>query len=45
MSRRVWLWRHDWNEPDNALVVEGCVLIVCSKQVWRKATSVAAALR
>jgi len=29
----------------DTLVVEGCVLIVCSKQVWRKATSVGAALR
>jgi hypothetical protein len=25
--------------------VEGCVLIVCSKQVWRKASAVAEALR
>lgn len=29
----------------DTLVVEGCVLIACSKQVWRKASSVAEALR
>ena len=30
--------------PD-ALLVEGCVLIVCRKQVWRKASALADALR
>lgn len=29
----------------DALVIEGCVLIVCRQQVWRKANSVADALR
>jgi uncharacterized protein (DUF2147 family) len=29
----------------DTLVVEGCVLIACSKQIWRKAGSVAEALR
>jgi uncharacterized protein (DUF2147 family) len=29
----------------DTLVVEGCVLIVCSKQVWRKTSSIAEALR
>ena len=29
----------------DTLVVEGCVLIACSKQVWRRASSVAEALR
>ena len=29
----------------DTLVVEGCVLIACSKQVWRKASAVADALR
>jgi uncharacterized protein (DUF2147 family) len=29
----------------DTLVVEGCVLIACSKQVWRKASVVAEALR
>ena len=29
----------------DTLVVEGCVRIACSKQVWRKASSVAEALR
>jgi uncharacterized protein (DUF2147 family) len=28
----------------DTLVVEGCVLIVCSKQVWRRASSIAEAL-
>jgi Delta7-sterol 5-desaturase len=29
----------------DTLVVEGCVLFVCQKQVWRKASSLAEALR
>ena len=29
----------------DALVVEGCVLFVCQKQVWRKASALAEALR
>jgi uncharacterized protein (DUF2147 family) len=29
----------------DALVVEGCVLFVCRKQVWRKASALAEALR
>ena len=30
---------------NGTLKLEGCVLIVCSKQVWRKTSSVAEALR
>jgi len=29
----------------DTLEVEGCVLVLCKKQVWRKATAVADALR
>jgi len=29
----------------HALLVEGCVLIVCRKRVWRKASALADALR
>jgi len=29
----------------DALLVEGCVLFICRKQVWRKASALAEALR